>query len=288
MTLDTSRTLIQPVVGAAPLPTFARPRRIASPWRSRLLRVASVVAAVGLWQVLTAGKVRLLLRFDTLPTVTQIVTVLHRRLGAYDYWLDLAQSLIRILTGFGLAAVIGIATGVLLGRSRLFADLFGPLAELARPIPAIAMVPVAILLFPTDEAGIVFITFLAAYFPIMVSTRHAVRALPTLWEDSVRTLGGGRWEVLRQVVLPGILPGVFGGLSVGMGVAWICVISAEMISGRLGVGYRTWQAYTMLAYPQVFVGIITIGVLGFATAAAVELVGRRVTRWLPRAQEHSR
>ncbi|OMC38460.1 ABC transporter permease [Mycobacterium sp. IS-1264] len=288
MTLEASRTLIEPVVGAAPLPAFARPRRIASPWRSRLLQVASVAAAIGVWQLLTAGKVRLLLRFDTLPTVAQIVSALHRRLGAYEYWLDLAQSLIRILTGFGLAAVIGVATGVLLGRSRLFADLFGPLAELARPIPAIALVPVAILLFPTDEAGIVFITFLAAYFPIMVSTRHAVRALPTLWEDSVRTLGGGRWEVLRQVVLPGILPGVFGGLSVGMGVAWICVISAEMISGRLGVGYRTWQAYTVLAYPQVFVGIITIGVLGFSTAAAVELVGRRVTRWLPRAQAQSR
>jgi NitT/TauT family transport system permease protein len=247
-----------------------------------------VAAAVGLWQALTAGKVRLLLRFDTLPTVTQIVTALHRRLGAYEYWLDLAQSVIRILTGFGLAAVVGVATGVLLGRSRLFADAFGPLTELARPIPAIALVPVAILLFPTDEAGIVFITFLAAYFPIMVSTRHAVRALPTLWEDSVRTLGGGRWQVLSQVVLPGILPGVFGGLSVGMGVAWICVISAEMISGRLGVGYRTWQDYTVLAYPQVFVGIITIGVLGFATAAAVELVGRRATRWLPRAQEGSK
>jgi NitT/TauT family transport system permease protein len=272
------------VIAAGPATGLGSTRRSVSPWRSRLLRLASVAAAMGLWQLLTAGKVRLLLRFDTLPTVTEIVNALHRRLGAYEYWLDLAQSLIRILTGFGLAAAIGVATGVMLGRSRLFADVFGPLAELARPVPAIAMVPVAILLFPTDEAGIVFITFLAAYFPIMVSTRHAVRALPTLWEDSVRTLGGSRWEVLSQVVLPGILPGVFGGLSVGMGVAWICVISAEMISGRLGVGYRTWQEYTVLAYPQVFVGIITIGVLGFATSAAVELVGRRVTRWLPRAQ----
>ncbi len=118
-------------------------------------------------------------------------------MARHEYWLDLGQSLIRILTGFGLAAVVGVVTGILLGRSRLFADIFGPLTELARPIPAIAIVPVAILLFPTDEAGIVFITFLAAYFPIMVSTRHAVRALPTLWEDSVRTLGGGRWDVLR-------------------------------------------------------------------------------------------
>ncbi|OBJ69394.1 ABC transporter permease [Mycobacterium colombiense] len=271
-----------------PVPAPAPPRRAGSPWQWRLLRLASVVAAIGLWQALTADKVRLLLRFDTLPTVTEIVHALGRRLGTSEYWLDLAQSLIRILTGFGLAAVVGVATGVLLGRSRLFANTFGPLTELVRPVPAIAMVPVAILLFPTDEAGIVFITFLAAYFPILVSTRHAVRALPTLWEDSVRTLGGGRWDVLKQVVLPGILPGVFGGLSVGMGVAWICVISAEMISGRLGIGYRTWQDYTVLAYPQVFVGIITIGVLGFATAAAVEVVGRRVTSWLPRAEEEQR
>jgi NitT/TauT family transport system permease protein len=272
----------------ATVPATVTLRRAGSPWRWRLARLGSVAVAIGLWQVLTADKVRLLLRFDTLPTVTEIVHALGRRLGTYEYWLDLAQSLIRILTGFGLAAVVGVATGVLLGRSRLFANTFGPLTELVRPVPAIAMVPVAILLFPTDEAGIVFITFLAAYFPILVSTRHAVRALPTLWEDSVRTLGGGRADVLKQVVLPGILPGVFGGLSVGMGVAWICVISAEMISGRLGIGYRTWQDYTVLAYPQVFVGIITIGVLGFATAAAVEVVGRRVTSWLPRAEEEQR
>jgi NitT/TauT family transport system permease protein len=252
------------------------------------VRLASVIAAVGLWQLLTVNDVRLWLRFDTLPTVTEIAAALVNRLGTQEYWLDLGQSLIRILTGFGLAAIVGVVTGILLGRSSVVSDVFGPLTELARPIPAIALVPVAILLFPTDEAGIVFITFLAAYFPIMVSTRHAVRALPTIWEDSVRTLGGGRAEVLLRVVLPGILPGLFGGLSVGMGVAWICVVSAEMISGRLGVGYRTWQAYTVLNYPDVFVGIITIGVLGFATAAGVELIGRRATRWLPRGEEKPR
>jgi NitT/TauT family transport system permease protein len=273
---------------ALPVAAVSRARKPSSVWWSRALRLTSVVAAVGLWQLLTAGHVRFWLRFDTLPTVTEIASALTRAVGTHVYWLDLGQSLIRILTGFGLAAVIGVAGGILLGRSRLAGDLFGPLTELARPIPAIAVVPVAILLFPTDEAGIVSITFLAAFFPIMVSTRHAVRALPTLWEDSVRTLGGGRRDVLTHVVLPGILPGVFGGLSVGMGVAWICVISAEMISGRLGVGYRTWQAYTVLAYPQVFVGIITIGVLGFATSAAVEVVGRRTTRWLPRAEESGR
>ncbi|UNB51486.1 ABC transporter permease [Mycolicibacterium sp. YH-1] len=281
-----------PAVLAADAPVVLTP---ASPprqtrtraWPSWLVRITSVAAAIALWQVLTVNDVRAWLRFDTLPTVTEVVTAFGTRLGTQDYWLDLGQSLIRILTGFALAAVAGVVTGIMLGRSRKFANAFGPLTELARPIPAIAIVPVAILLFPSDEAGIVFITFLAAYFPIMVSTRHAVRALPTLWEDSVRTLGGNRADVITRVVLPGILPGVFGGLSVGIGVAWICVISAEMISGRLGVGYRTWQAYTVLAYPEVFVGIITIGVLGFATSAAIELIGRRVTRWLPRGEERA-
>lgn len=277
--------LLDPPQTATPA---ARPARKPGRWRHRLLRVASVLAAIGLWELLTANGVRLWLRFDTLPTVTEIAAALAARVGTGEYWLDLGQSLIRILTGFGLAALAGVITGILLGWSRLFADVVGPLTELVRPIPAIAVVPVAILLFPSDEAGIVAITFLAAYFPIMVSTRHAVRALPTIWEDSVRTLGGGRLDVLRQVVLPGILPGLFGGLSVGMGVAWICVISAEMISGRLGVGYRTWQAYTVLDYPGVFVGIITIGVLGFTTAAAIELIGRRATRWLPRGEETGR
>jgi NitT/TauT family transport system permease protein len=262
-----------------------KPRRSWHPW---LIRIASVVGALALWQALTVNDVRFWLRFDTLPSVTDVVTAFGAKLGTQTYWLDLGQSLIRILTGFALAAFAGVITGVLLGRSPKFSNVFGPLTELARPIPAIAIVPVAILLFPTDEAGIVFITFLAAYFPIMVSTRHAVRALPTLWEDSVRILGGSRWDVVTKVVLPGILPGVFGGLSVGIGVAWICVVSAEMISGRLGVGYRTWQAYTVLAYPDVFVGIVTIGVLGFATSAAVEVAGRRVTRWLPRGEENNR
>ncbi|MFC9994730.1 ABC transporter permease [Nocardia sp. NPDC127526] len=281
-------TAVQPdsaVARAISAPAVARLRAGRAVWRSRVVRLASVLAAIGLWQVLTSGDVRLWVRFDTLPSVTEIVRAFRHQLGTEVYYLDLGQSLIRILSGFGLAAALGVSAGVALGRSRWFADTVGPLTELTRPIPAIAIVPVAILLFPDDEAGIVFITFLAAFFPVMVSTRHAVRALPTIWEDSVRTLGGGRWDVLLRVVLPGSLPGVFGGLSVGIGVAWICVVSAEMISGRLGVGYRTWQAYTIVDYPGVFVGIITIGALGYGTSAAVELLGRRVTHWLPRVQE---
>ncbi|MES9519079.1 ABC transporter permease [Streptomyces capoamus] len=247
------------------------------------LRTVSLAAALGAWQLLTSLDVDLWLRFSQFPTVTDVAHAFADRLSGDDYWTDLTDSLTRILAGFALAAVLGVATGVLVARSRLAEDLLGPVLEVVRPIPAIALVPVAILLFPSNEQGIVFITCTAAFFPVLVSTRHAVRALTPVWEEAVRTMGGGRFRILRSVVLPGALPGIFGGLSVGIGVSWICVISAEMISGQYGVGYRTWQDYTVVNYPGVFVGMVTIGVLGWITSTAVELLGRRLTRWLPRA-----
>ncbi|MFF8591500.1 ABC transporter permease [Streptomyces sp. NPDC015220] len=270
-------------------PRPARPGRSAHAGRRSAragryaLRLLSLAAALGLWQALTSLKIDVWLRFSQFPTVAEVARALAARLAGPDYWTDLTDSLTRIVTGFALAAVLGVATGVLVARSRLAEDLLGPLLEVVRPIPAIALVPVAILLFPSNEQGIVFITCTAAFFPVLVSTRHAVRALTPVWEEAVRTMGGGRWRVLGSVVLPGALPGIFGGLSVGIGVSWICVISAEMISGQYGVGYRTWQDYTVVDYPDVFVGMVTIGVLGWLTSTAVELLGRRLTRWLPRA-----
>ncbi|MFJ3722092.1 ABC transporter permease [Streptomyces sp. NPDC090045] len=246
-----------------------------------LLRAASLGAALLLWQGLTSLDVNLWLRFEQFPTVGEIASTFAERAGTGAYWQDLASSLRRIVSGFALAAVLGVVAGTAVARSRIAADVLGPLLEVLRPIPAIALVPVAILMFPSNEQGIVFITCAAAFFPVLVSTRHAVRALSPVWEEAVLTMGGGRARVLFSVVLPGALPGIFGGLSVGIGVSWICVISAEMISGEYGVGYRTWQDYTVVDYPGVFVGMVTIGALGWLTSTAVERTGRRLTRWLP-------
>jgi NitT/TauT family transport system permease protein len=188
----------------------------------------------------------------------------------------------RIVIGFELAAVTGVLVGIAVGRSRLAAGALRPLIEIARPIPAIALVPLAILLFPSSEEGIIFITYFAAFFPVVVSTIHAMQALPTVWEDAARTMGAGRVSILLNVVIPGALPGIFAGLSVAMGVSWICVISAEMISGQFGIGYYTWQSYGLLDYAGVVVGMLSIGALGFLTSWVIERVGARVNRWLPR------
>jgi len=275
----------RPPAGAGPArrarPALPRPRpaRIAAV----LLGAVPLAVLVLLWHLLTVNQVVLWLRFDKIPGPAEVVASFAARLSSGAYYADLLASLRRILLGFGIAAVAGVTIGTLIGRSPAARALLRPVIEVFRPIPAIALVPMAILLFPTGEQGIVFITFFAAFFPVAVSTIHAMHALPKVWEEAARTMGAGRLSVLVHVVLPGAMPGIFSGLSVAMGVAWICVISAEMISGQFGIGYATWQAYGLLDYAGVLVGMLSIGVLGWGTAWLVERVGRRVTRWLPRS-----
>lgn len=254
------------------------PRRLAAGARAAL----PLAAALLIWYLLTADNVVLWLRFDKVPGPADVYDSLKGQLKSGSYYQDLLASLRRILLGFGLAAVSGVAIGMAIGRSRVVQALVRPLIEVARPIPAIALVPLAILVFPTGEQGIVFITFFAAFFPVVVSTIHAMKTLPKVWEEAARTMGARRLSVLAHVVLPGAMPGIFSGLSVSMGVAWICVISAEMISGQFGIGYYTWQSYGLLDYSGVIVGMLSIGILGWGTAWLVERLGSRVNRWLPR------
>ncbi|WP_129667827.1 ABC transporter permease [Phytoactinopolyspora endophytica] len=273
---------------AGHLPRGPRRRGVRSVVTSRGL-LAVVLAAIPLgalllaWHLLTEYQVVWWLRFDKIPGPAEVYSTLTTQLSSGPFYNDLLVSLRRILLGFSIAAVGGVAIGAMIGRSRLASALLRPLIEVFRPIPAIALVPLAILLFPDGEQGIVFITFFAAFFPVTVSTIHAMHALPPVWEDAARTLGAGRMSILRYVVLPGAMPGIFSGLSVAMGVAWICVISAEMISGQFGIGYYTWQSYGLLDYAGVVVGMVSIGLLGWSTAWLVERLGRRVNRWLPRA-----
>lgn len=270
------KTLRQRLTDAVPASVVRRVPAVVLP----LIPIGVFLAA---WHLLTDNNVVAWLRFNRMPSPESVLHALLARVSSGSYYDDLLASLQRILLGFGLAAVVGIALGVLVGRSEVARMTLRPFIELIRPIPAIALVPLTILLFPSSEQGIVFITFFAAFFPVVVSTIHAMDSMPKVWEEAAQTMGAGRMSLLFHVIIPGALPGIFAGLSVAMGVAWICVVSAEMISGQFGIGYYTWQAYGLLDYAGVVVGMISIGALGLGTAWLVERVGRRVNRWLPRA-----
>ena len=145
--------------------------------------------------------------------------------------------------------------------------------------------PISIMLWPTERSSIVFITTLGAFFPIVLNTIHGVEGIDRQLVRAATSLGAGRAAIFREVVLPGALPSIVTGLSVGMGVSWICLISAEMISGQFGVGYFTWVAYGIVKYPQIVVGMLTIGVLGMLSSALIRWGGARCMPWLPRQEK---
>jgi NitT/TauT family transport system permease protein len=138
----------------------------------------------------------------------------------------------------------------------------------------------SIMLWPNNEAAIVFITFIGAFFPILLNTIHGVHSLDGVLIRAARCLGAGEVRLLVNVILPGSLPHIFTGLAVGMGVAWVSLIAAEMISGQFGVGYFTWEAYSLVDYPAIVLGMITIGVLGLACSGIIRMFGVLLMPWL--------
>ena len=171
-----------------------------------------------------------------------------------------------------------------MGRFRLVREIVFPVSEVLRPIPAIAWVPMSIMLWPSNEESIVFITFLGSFFPILLNTLHGMAMVDPVLVRAAQCLGAREASIFREVYFPAALPHVFTGLTVGMGVAWVSLIAAEMISGQFGIGYFTWEAYSLVQYADIALGMICIGVLGLGSSALIRGVGRVVMPWA----EHDR
>lgn len=275
----------QPPGRAAPR---RRPRVRRESVLSLALWVASIAGLLAFWHVATLLRLDLFIRFTNVPAPAEVLATLQEIGRSGKFLTNIGISLRRILTGFCIAAAIGVPLGLAIGRYRLARDLLLPACEVLRPIPAIAWVPMSIMLWPTNEVSIVFITFLGAFFPILLNTIHGVSALDKVLIRAGQCLGADEGRLLRHVILPGALPQIFTGLAVGMGVAWVSLIAAEMISGEFGVGYFTWEAYSLVSYAEIVLGMITIGVLGLACSAAIRAVGAGLMPWQRFAAEGRR
>jgi len=243
------------------------------------LRLASVAAGVLMWQLLSANAVNFILNFQNIPTPLVVWHVLMQTLATQVFYVDIAISLRRIFFAYVLASGLGVLVGVLMGRFRLVQDLVTPHIEILRPIPAVAWIPLAILMMPTEESSIVFITFLGAFFPIVINTVIGVGQTPRVLVQAARSLGARDISILRHVILPSALPSISAGLAVGMGVAWFSLLAGEMISGQYGIGYYTWNAYSLVQYPQIIIGMLCIGGLGTLSTHLVRLLTKPFLRW---------
>jgi NitT/TauT family transport system permease protein len=270
---------------ATGVPVAAQGRRAppaASPWSaSRLLpRAASLALCLLAWHLASTRKLDLgVVTFGNVPAPLEVLRAAWDLLQSPLLGRHVGASVARVFGGFIAAAVAGVALGLAIGRSRRAADLLMPPLEMLRPIPAVAWIPLAILMFPSSEMSMVFITFTGALFPILLNTVHGVEQIDTSLLASARSLGARRLALFAEVVLPGAAPGIVTGLAIGMGTAWFCLVTAEMISGQFGIGYYTWASYTVQNYADIVVGMLFIGVFGMGSSALVRKLGALATPW---------
>jgi NitT/TauT family transport system permease protein len=280
----------QTSIKAAPVAPAAAPAQAASKllfslpgpgqWTSILLGFVSIGSVFLVWYLGTKYRIDFYIRFQNVPTPYEVLQEAGEVVFSTKFLINVVISVRRIVSGFFIAIAIGVPLGLVIGKYRRMSELFMPAIEVLRPIPAIAWVPMAIMLWPSNEASIVYITFIGAFFPILLNTVHGVHAMDGVLIRAGRCLGANEVQLFWHVILPGCLTNIFTGLAVGMGVAWVSLIAAEMISGQFGVGYYTWEAYSLVNYPAIVLGMITIGVLGLLCSGIIRVVGRMIMPWL--------
>jgi NitT/TauT family transport system permease protein len=267
------------ITEAAPVPS--QRARLNRREAGHLLRRASSIAiCILLWHLASTRHVDLgVITFQNVPSPEEVLAAARELLESQKILSHLTASMSRVFSGFLGAAVVGIGLGLMIGRSRFAADALLPPLEMLRPIPAVAWIPLSILMFPSSELSMIFITFTGALFPILLNTVHGVEAVDARLIASARSLGSGRRAVFTEVILPAAAPSIFTGLSIGMGTAWFCLVTAEMIAGQFGIGYYTWASYTIQNYSDIVVGMLLIGLLGMGSSVLVKKLGSILMPW---------
>jgi NitT/TauT family transport system permease protein len=251
-----------------------------------LLRSLSIVVFLALWQLASVHHLRWPIDFTNVPSPSEaalaLLNLLHAPKIAKDVWF----SVVRVLAGFGGASALGILLGLIIGVSRFAEDMILTPLEVLRPIPAVAWVPLATLMFASAESSMIYITFIGAFFPVLLSTIHGVERVDKRLVTAALCLGAGKKAIFGEVILPGALPSIINGLSIGMGTSWFSLVTAEMISGQFGIGYYTWESYNLQKYPEIVVGMILIGLLGMGSSAIIRAIGQYMTPWAQIGGEH--
>lgn len=252
--------------------------------RQPYLMVAGFSIVLGFWYL--ASEIWQLPRFRQMPGPTAVVSEWlsqNPRFGVsiytLDYYKDILASVRRVAIAFSLATLLGVPLGLMLGWSRSFRVYVFPIFEVLRPIPILAWVPLAILMFTGSETPVIFLTFLASFFATALNTMLGVESIDESYLRAASCLGASRWQTFRHVIVPGAMPYIFTGLQISIGVAWFSLVAGEMVSGQHGLGYLINTSYSMVRYPTIIIGMVTLGAVGYLTSSIVRMIGDHLMQW---------
>jgi nitrate/nitrite transport system permease protein len=225
------------------------------------------------------------LRTDALPGPLTALDTLRELLGdafapdgpaGQGIGLQLLASLEKVLKGFALAAVVGVPFGFLVGCSKRAYQIANPVIQVLRPVSPLAWFPIWLTIMVTSEPASIGVIFITAVWPVIINTAAGASSVPSYQHNVARVFRFSRWTELREIVVPHALPQVVTGLRLSLGIAWMVIVAAEMLSAASGIGFYVWQSYNGQGLPYVMAAIILIGVTGLAMDLCFQWLGRRV------------
>jgi NitT/TauT family transport system permease protein len=241
-----------------------------------LMRYYSPLLLLVLWEVLARSGLVNPRLFPSLVVIAQDLWAMVERQVIFDH---LAATLLRVLVGFALAAIVGVVLGFLMARFELFSHLFEPLFSFGYPVPRVALYPIFVLIFGLGHISKIALVFLECLYPITVHTYYGTRAIPILYLWSARNMGATPMQIFFRVVLPATAPSIFSGLRIALPIALVVVIIAEMVSATEGLGWLIAYASASLSRSQIFAGVAVIMAIGFVLDRLLGMVRNRVVFW---------
>jgi nitrate/nitrite transport system permease protein len=190
-------------------------------------------------------------------------------------------SLQRVAVGYGLAALVGIAIGGLLGLNPFAGKGFDPVVQVLRTVPPLAWFPISLMVFQDANTSAIFVIFITAIWPIIINTAVGIREIPQDYTNVARVLRLSKRAYIRNIVIPATVPYVFTGLRIAIGLAWLAIVAAEMLKADGGIGYFIWDAYNAggdASSSQIILAILYVGVVGLILDRLVAWVGRKVSK----------
>ncbi|MEP6609061.1 MAG: ABC transporter permease [Burkholderiaceae bacterium] len=249
-------------------------------WRRLLGRLSHLwllVTFVVAWQLISVFGQRINPQLDVMmPPPTAVFSAAIDLLGRGVLFTHIFDSLYRVLLAVGAATVLGVPLGLAMGWSARFRAVVDPLLEFIRPIPPLAWIPLSILWFGLGDAQIVYIIFLAAFFPVVLNSMAGARDVDAYLLRAGLSLGASRGELFRTVVLPASLPNIFTGMRIGLGIGWMALVAGELVAAPSGLGYLINNARTLFRSDYILLGMVLIGVLGLL----LDYLMRQVARWV--------
>ncbi|WP_312453489.1 nitrate ABC transporter permease [Pseudescherichia sp.] len=188
---------------------------------------------------------------------------------------NVLASLKRVALGFGLAALVGIPLGFLIGRFSFIANMLNPVIALLRPVSPLAWLPIGLLLFQRAEPASAWTIFICSIWPMILNTAEGVMRIPQDYLNVARVLKLSEFTVMRKILFPAVLPHILTGVRLSIGIAWLVIVAAEMLTGGVGIGFWIWNEWNNLNVENIIIAILLIGVVGMLLEQGLMAIARR-------------